>query len=76
MVHIQSPIALKQFNVVNYSRSVVLTLFCNGTLLHEDLFFVEIDHLSTCNFVTYSQDWQLCSEFTAEFFTNAALRNP
>ena len=39
-------------------------------------FFLEIDRLSTCYLGIYSQDWQLCSEFAAKFFTNVALRNP
>ena len=39
------------------------------------IFFSEIDLLSTCNRGVYSQDGQLCLEFTAEFFTNLALRN-
>ena len=33
------------------------------------------DRLWTCNLGIYSLDWQLCSEFTAEFFTNVTLRN-
>ena len=39
-------------------------------------FFLEIGRLLTCNLGIYSQDWQLCSEFMAEFLTNVALRNP
>ena len=39
-------------------------------------FFLESDRLSTSNHGIYSQGWQLCSVFTAEFFTNVALRNP
>ena len=39
-------------------------------------FVSEIDRLSTCNLGIYSQDWQICSEFTADFFTNVTLGNP
>ena len=40
-------------------------------------FFLEIDGLSTSNLgCRKRQDWQLCSEFTAEFSTNVAFRKP
>ena len=40
------------------------------------IFFLKIYRLSTCNFGIYLQDWQLCSEFTAESLGNVALGNP
>ena len=39
-------------------------------------FFLEMDHLLTCNLGIYLQDKQLCSEFIEKFFTDVALQNP
>ena len=61
------------------SFTIPLTLLCNvifGKANVIKTFFLEIDCLSTCNLWIYLQDWQLCSEFTVEFFTNVALWNP
>ena len=61
-------------NISYYNKRNVL--FDKVNVMKTFFSFSEIDRLSTCNLGLYSQDWQLCSDFITEFFTNVALRNP